>query len=1258
MTEQRSATTDGITAGLLREDFRRSSGRSSMKCVAPNRRCGNRCIPPEWDCRLKGEGDDPHLKAVGAGSDPVAGFANIERGLQRLGKGVTKLSFSEIEGGRRAIARGTAKLSPGDLQKKKELQDKVYKFGLIVGAPISLAIFAGLSHRGLKVFPQYRTGVGRQVDEAIGGAIRQVRRNNPLGGQQFRAKEAAGPEAVQRMANLERNLQAGGPDIIRERAYVSSGLTRAARTTVAGTGQESGRSALIKSLNAANEGKKGFNEWEEASLKAFWSTKDVAEHNPAWLQRSTEGSVFSVPAATRLYADSMGFKPNSLRVRQQANDVVDELAKRLRTTGALISDTMRLQGLNPADTAAVNSFVRSIPLARPISRTADFQERYYSRLVETVTKKDYTGQAKSLFKSTVTDFDKLFQEVALSVNDRPNITAMPRGQGRNRMSEIFAGNFYRDGSRAWTETLVEQLRLPEDITRTGAIQGPGTSLLLRKVYHTNFVMKSRGINRTARAALTRTEAMTAGSEVATALGRPSPQTADQAVELLNFFYGGANSATGKPTAQHLGPISLIEARPSAASPRATSKTKAPAPAKAPTRAAAKRAASGERWQRLKGIMEERNPDGSKRYSSYAAAVAELERRNARGDVAPQERSDFTPQDSRLGKPCGNGFVAKQKKCSKPAGKGYAKPPEGYRGGFMPQARKTPHAPSGETTKKVATVAAGAIALAAGGRAAYANRARLRAGIKRVNPELYNRVASRTSAARRAVQKQARDATLKVSTATINTLSSEQVKQGLDRIPAQWQDQARSLVGKAKVGAAYVAARAQDMEVINVNTKSNFTTFRAPSGHMLSVGSSGDALLTFNSEAKGKVVMPNGAAYDKYGMAFQVDLSFDQRKSMSRSQSSKIVRDTKAMFTDQIQNMPDNAFIFVKAHADDGLGDKRSAVYTKWGFRELKGVRGGNLWALKNEGKFTKIPETQDDYIAELLRGRRDSLREDKKCGKSGIPDNRKCTVPTQPTSGAATKPSAAPERGVLKAGLAVGSVAVLATALATRHKWTPAVAKAYRQAVAKAKQQGKGKDGGIFSDETLSNTAYMAEGRNGAVYVSMDEKSIFKVAKGKVNEQAFVREIYTQSKLHKAGVSVPEIKAYEIKRGIVQMEYLKNHKSLLNAPLADRSNNYKTLVGELHKMAKAGFSHGDLHAGNVLVDGSDLKIIDFGTARKAGDSLIADINKLTTDLEPTAEAKAAIVALRKPLEQKISSGKGLDQTDAVTFYERLLASLS
>ena len=67
-------------------------------------------------------------------------------------------------------------------------------------------------------------------------------------------------------------------------------------------------------------------------------------------------------------------------------------------------------------------------------------------------------------------------------------------------------------------------------------------------------------------------------------------------------------------------------------------------------------------------------------------------------------------------------------------------------------------------------------------------------------------------------------------------------------------------------------------------------------------------------------------------------------------------------------LPENAVLFAVPHQDDGKGGKRKSIYESMGFTSLNknGVKGDRLWALKNQGKFTRIPPDQQDHIAKMI----------------------------------------------------------------------------------------------------------------------------------------------------------------------------------------------------------------------------------------------------------------------------------------------------
>ena len=288
-------------------------------------------------------------------------------------------------------------------------------------------------------------------------------------------------------------------------------------------------------------------------------------------------------------------------------------------------------------------------------------------------------------------------------------------------------------------------------------------------------------------------------------------------------------------------------------------------------------------------------------------------------------------DSRLDKRCGKSGIPDNRKCTKQTAAGQTTAPT--------SSNRPTIGSSGSTLSRVgkAAAVAGTVAgLALGGRHAYKNRQSM---------GLYKNSA-------RYIEK------------GIKGLSDTQVRRGIAKLPKQWQQSANQLLGKAKLGLAYVAADAQGLKLKHVDTENNFSTWHNPTtGHVLSMGSVDDTLVTFVAERKGKA-----GAFDKYGVAFQTDLSFAQKEGVTKAQSLAVSKQVKTMFNRQLDELPENAVLFNKPFKDDGLGNKRASIYKRFKFRELGGLRGGEMYALKNQGKLTRIPEEQEGYIVELIRG--------------------------------------------------------------------------------------------------------------------------------------------------------------------------------------------------------------------------------------------------------------------------------------------------
>ena len=176
-----------------------------------------------------------------------------------------------------------------------------------------------------------------------------------------------------------------------------------------------------------------------------------------------------------------------------------------------------------------------------------------------------------------------------------------------------------------------------------------------------------------------------------------------------------------------------------------------------------------------------------------------------------------------------------------------------------------------------------------------------------------------------------------TTAYAKSNEYEKIDEDIDRLPIspEFKQRVKNLTGAAKVYLAKTVLEKQGADVVSIDEKNNFSTFRRPNGSLVSVGSAGSNVISIASEFKG-----NAAGFPMYEMAFRINDSYD-RKSNGRKEGVKLIRLAKASYQDHLKNLPENAFIKAKAHKGDDAGDKRQSIYEKEGFRTLN-VRGDDL----------------------------------------------------------------------------------------------------------------------------------------------------------------------------------------------------------------------------------------------------------------------------------------------------------------------------
>jgi hypothetical protein len=1001
-----------------RLDRRRLASGGKVQCLPPNRACGNRCIPPNWSCRLRGEGNDPHLRAAGRGTDIVSGFANLQRGFTSIGKGVAKLNFSEVETGRRALARGTAKLHPGDLKKKEEAKKAVYNTAMWVLTPVVLGITAALGHQGLKSFRIYREGVGRDIDDTFRQVTDRLARNTPFGvGEGIRAREAAGLRGLQSVSSSQRGIA----ETLRSRTTTGTRTLQVAtarRSTGAGAGQHAIQDALdsVNKTPGVTSSYLGVEEWYPRSLTAFWSVK-----RPKSLQNIAnvgEGSLYSIDSTNTLLARSLGLRdsnnqPLNLRgvdLEQESSQVRNLIASRIKAERENIAVGMRQAGLDPKDATSVQQYLQRNQSAWQTGNATVDEE--ISRTIENMMsgKTAESTIAAEMYRRTVNKFDTYYDDIRDLITNPPGIGA---GQTRRRQ-------LYQDAVRGHAQYLARTIDFGFDVN------GPGMTALLKKAYHKRRVQQ-------ANAKTSRDLSLTSGelANVASELGIDiRTRQAPELEALINRRLQELVPLPDNPKAKPRITVSRVqapaeEARARAAKtaappePGASGQPSTPEPA-APRPARRRRVSEQQIIQRLikAGYSEEAARIKAAQY------IAEREARAAAQQAAPERGDSLDTWSTRddahldtwihLDKRCGKSGIPENRKCRKTTPAQSEKSRARERGKAPGLTCNPPNKQCGEKcipptatcdktrpggSKGIGGVisTAGKVALTAGvvagGVLAYKNRKPIgkayRFGKAAINAEraAYNQIKQRKlsqlnsyggkkyspRAASRAARQEyianrresIRAATPWVADTLVKKLSTQEVYEGLNKLPKQLQQPARNLVGDAKRVAIGAGLRAEGLEVVSVTNKHNFATYRAKDGTIASVGSVGDSLIVYHSQVKGEI-----RGVTQYGMAFRVDNKYDQRKGLAPEQADSIKKATRAMFDEQVNQLPDNAFIFNNPDKDDGLGRKREAAYKRLGFRRLPGS--DNMWAIKDQGKFRKLTESELEVLAKLLNERGDS----------------------------------------------------------------------------------------------------------------------------------------------------------------------------------------------------------------------------------------------------------------------------------------------
>ncbi len=978
MSNQSPLTPDGARAAAYlatreRLDFRTGKTRATVQCNPPNVRCGDRCIPPSWDCRLKGQGNDPHLAAKR--TDPVGGLANIERGIKRLGKFARTGSFSELESSKRSLVRGAVKLKPGTLKEKDEFKAWIEQNWSRIAIPVTIAGVGLFAHAGLKSGNTfgYREGAGAKIDRAVHNGIGAVLDVVPGVGQARAYTRRRAAEAT--AFNLER---------ISMRTQRKRGLLNPEAgipgTPIPPTWKTSGGSDLNSSLLEIDNAVKGsdakalkrkssFYDWNTDHNLAFWG----ATHP------SSGKSVFAEPSAKAFLNDEWRL---NLPANADASAYRAALKSRIASESDSFIQLAKQQGFRaygtPGEQYLRNEDIDDFIVRNTRGMSPELASAHGAFLRTAVKRGSHKTKANVIYAGHVRFYDEYFKKRVI-----PNLQNVAGAPGLDRdMRGAGAISLRAAANKRRTHFLIQTSNKPN---RASA----GIShdeLFMLDYYHTKVV----GDTKSPYTINTRL-AVTAASELS---GR-AKLTPPEAIELLNKTYGF-------PTAQ-------LEQR------RTTPRTAPAAPAPEGERPARRLSDA----QRIAAMMRRKNPDGTPVFATREAAEAELRRmkRQDAEELPPRVRA-FLETRARLDKRCGKSGIPENRKCTKTTPAQSREAAQRAKGAAEPGVTCSPGTqkcgdiciPQG-TTCRIRTggnnLAKGALALGAVAGTVFAARKGKNLYQNRRSIEAYKRVAP------------------KAMNAAITRLSQQDIRRGLDAVPKQFRPQAEKLVGKAKAAMAYISADAQGYNLRKVNNDSNFSVWSKDDGsRVLSVGSVGDTLVTFSADRSSNIDLrtEGGRGVGVYDIQFNSDLGFQQKKGLSKESQSGITSMIKAMNTDSIATLPKNAVLRNIPYGDDGLGRKRQAIYKRFGYKSIGSLRGNAMFATLSNGKVVPIAPEYEDFYADLLKGddyetavnkfqsrnRGDALdvdyiridftsttkRQGKPCGKSFIPKNQKCTKAT------------------------------------------------------------------------------------------------------------------------------------------------------------------------------------------------------------------------------------------------------------------------
>lgn len=419
------------------------SGR--INCTPPNKQCGGRCIPPNWDCRLQGQGTNSDLNAHK--TDPLAGIASLQRGAKDLARGVVTIDPARVQRGRNSVIRGVVKLAPGDnLEQKKRLKRRLTEASTPIAAVLGIALVGLSAHAGMKRgFASYRNGVGADIDRAAARAVDSVLDRLPgVAGPRAATRAAAAAAAGDIATSALR-----GSRLQTVRQATSGNLGRIGPLSFRPSAANYEASNLVNQLNELNgrarSGGLSYDEWQRSSVQTLYGAR-----SPGTRANGQRGSVFSEHAANEFLVSKFSLSGQGAVGRNGSfsmaarNALIDQqLGERLGSWGGALREDMRLRRFVSNDgqirAADVDRYIREVGTAGLGARVAGLRAAQQRQLTSETTRlmrtainggpRDMTAEARSMRRALVAEYDTYFNGVAQGMRRNAVASDSPFGDG-------------------------------------------------------------------------------------------------------------------------------------------------------------------------------------------------------------------------------------------------------------------------------------------------------------------------------------------------------------------------------------------------------------------------------------------------------------------------------------------------------------------------------------------------------------------------------------------------------------------------------------------------------------------------------------------------------------------------------------------------------------------------------------------------------------------------------------------------------------